>query len=90
MAPVLDSKGDGEKHLIASGVPYTIIRNAILRNAKPGEADNAKLYEDQTKFGMVTRTELARLTADCVGNKACFNKIYHAVDESMGVPAGVQ
>ena len=90
MQPVLDAKGAGEKHLMESGVPYTIIRNAILRNAKPGDADNAKLYEDQAKFGMVTRTELARLTVECVGNKSCFNKIYHAVDEAMGLPAEVR
>ena len=87
MAAVLDAKSAGEKHVMDSGVPYTIIRNAILRNAKPGDADNAKLSEDQTKFGMVTRTELARLTAECIGNKACTNKIYHAIDEAMGLPA---
>jgi uncharacterized protein YbjT (DUF2867 family) len=87
MAPVLDAKAAGEKHVMDSGVTYTIIRNAILRNAKPGDADYAKLVEDKTKFGMVTRTELARLTADCIGNKACANKIYTAVDETMGLPA---
>ncbi len=90
MQPVLDAKGAGEKHVTDSGVPYTIIRNAVLRNAKPGEPDNAKLYEGHAKFGIVTRTELGRLTAECVGNKACFNKIYHAVDESLGMPPGVQ
>jgi uncharacterized protein YbjT (DUF2867 family) len=86
MTPTLDAKEAGEKHLIASGVTYTIIRNAILRDPAPGAADCARLYEDDTKYGIVTRPALARLTAECIGNPACANKIFHAVDETIPIP----
>ena len=81
MVAVLDSKQRGEEAAVASGVSYTIIRNAALRDA-PG-AEQAKLYDDHTKFDAVSRKGLGRLTAECVGVPACFNKIYHGVDDSM-------
>jgi uncharacterized protein YbjT (DUF2867 family) len=90
MTPVLDAKTAGEDHVIASGVAYTIIRNGILRDPQPGTADGAKLYEDDTKYGVVTRPQLARLTAECIGNKSCFGKVYHAVDEGLPIPAGME
>ncbi|MCB2106412.1 MAG: NAD(P)H-binding protein [Rhodobacteraceae bacterium] len=86
MKPTLMAKDAGEKHLMASGVTYTIIRNAVLRNSKPGDVDGAKLTEDQSAFGAVTRVGLGRLTAECIGNPDCANKIFHAVDP--GVHAG--
>ena len=85
MVAVLDSKGLGEKAAVGSGVNYTIIRNAALREA-PGP-EQAKIYEDHTKFGAVSRKGLGRLTAECVGNPACNNKIYHAVDDTIPLRA---
>ena len=84
MVAVLDSKALGEKAAMASGVTYTIIRNASLGDP-PAGGEKAKLYDDQTKFGAVSRNGLGRLTADCVANPACNNKIYHAVDDTMPV-----
>jgi len=86
MAALFRAKGEGEQAVIDSGIPYTIIRNAVLRNLRPGAPDNAKLYEDQGTFGTVSRRGLGRLTAGCIGTNACSNKIYHAIDEGMSGP----
>ncbi len=86
MKDTLLAKEAGENHLIASGVKYTIIRNAYLPPYGTPATGKAKLYEDETKFGGVTRADLAELTLGCVNNPACFNKIYHAVDDTVQRP----
>ena len=85
MKDTLQAKEAGEKHVINSGVGYTIIRNAQLPDSKTPATGKAKLYEDETKYGAVTRADLGPLTLSCVGNTACMNKIYHAVDETLPV-----
>jgi uncharacterized protein YbjT (DUF2867 family) len=85
MSPLLQYKGAAEQDLIASGVTYTIIRNAVLRDLPAGATDGARLYEDQHKFGAVSREGLARLTRECVDSPRCANRIFHAVDEAMVV-----
>jgi uncharacterized protein YbjT (DUF2867 family) len=82
---LLNYKGAAEQALIDSGVSYTIIRNAILRDLPPGAVDGARLFADQHKFGPVSREGLARLTRDCIDNPDCDRRIFHAVDESMVV-----
>ncbi|MBL8643603.1 MAG: NAD(P)H-binding protein [Rhodospirillaceae bacterium] len=86
MKPTLLAKEAGENHLIASGVPYTVIRNGYLPPSSTPATGKAKLYEDETKPGNVTRADLATLTLQCIGNTACFNKIYHADDETIQRP----
>ncbi|MDX2223003.1 MAG: NAD(P)-binding oxidoreductase [Rhodospirillaceae bacterium] len=88
MKPTLMAKDAGEKALMASGVGYTIIRNAVLRDLAPGATDAAALTDDQSKFGAVTRTGLGRLTAECLGKAACANKIFHAIDPGVAIPGG--
>ena len=83
MQALFVAKESAERDLIDSGVTYTIIRNAVLRDPPAGTRSNAKLYEDQTKFGAVSRRGLAQLTAECIDNDACANRIFHAVDEGM-------
>ena len=85
MRATMTAKEAGEKAAMASGANYTIIRNAVLRNLAAGAADKAELFEDQTKFGAVSRTGLARLTRECVGNAKCNNKIFHAVDPGVAI-----
>ena len=85
MSPLMQSKGSAEQALIDSGVSYTIIRNAILRDLPPGTVDHASLTEDQHAFGPVSREGLARLTRECVDNPACSRRIFHAVDGTMVV-----
>ena len=86
MKDTLLAKEVGENHLINSGVAYTIIRNAVLPPHGTPATGKAKLYEGENKFGPVTRADLAALTLECLGNTICFNKIYHAVDETMPMP----
>ncbi len=85
MKDTLQAKEAGENHLINSGVAYTIIRNAQLPVATTPATGKAKLYDDETKYGAVTRADLGQLTLSCVGNAACMNKIYHAVDETLPI-----
>lgn len=87
MQEVLTAKDGAERALVASGLPYTIIRNAVLRNDAPGVREKAELTTDQKRFGAVTRSGLGRLTAECVLNDACTNKIFHAVDPQVALPA---
>jgi uncharacterized protein YbjT (DUF2867 family) len=83
MKNVLLAKEAGENALIASGVPYTIIRNAQLLPNETKSTGQPKLYEGENKFGAITRTGLGKLTLDCTGNAACLNKIYHGIDEGL-------
>lgn len=83
MEKLFAAKGAGEQAMIDSGIPYTIIRNAVLRELAPGAEDRARLTEDQMTFGVVSRRGLARLTRECAENKACANRIYHGIDAGM-------
>ncbi len=86
MKDTLLAKEAGENHLIASGVKYTIIRNGYLPPYGTPATGKAQLYEDETKFASVTRADLADLTLGCVDNPTCFNKIYHAHDDTVQRP----
>lgn len=83
MGKLFVAKTAGENAVITSGVAYTIIRNSHLIRYGTAETGNAELYEDQMTTGSVTRLGLARLTAGCILNSVCMNKIYHAVDKSL-------
>ncbi|MCU0760748.1 MAG: NAD(P)H-binding protein [Steroidobacteraceae bacterium] len=86
MKDVLLAKDTAERELVASGVPYTIIRNAVLRDDAPGVQEKAALTEDQKRFGAVTRTGLGRLTAECTLKPECLGKVFHAIDPQVAVP----
>jgi uncharacterized protein YbjT (DUF2867 family) len=83
MRALFTAKESAERDVIQSGITYTIIRNAVLRDLPAGARDGAKLYEDETKFGVVSRRGLAHLTAECIDSETCANRIFHAVDEGM-------
>ena len=42
----------------------------------------ARLTEDVTVMGTITRLDLAALTLQCLDVTDCMNKTYHAVDDS--------
>jgi uncharacterized protein YbjT (DUF2867 family) len=86
MSKLFAAKQVGEDAVIASGVRYTIIRNAVLRNLPPDAADGARLIADEMAFGTVSRRGLGRLTLECIDNPACSNRIFHAVDPGMASP----
>jgi uncharacterized protein YbjT (DUF2867 family) len=86
MSAVFRAKESAERDLIDSGVTWTIIRNAILRDLPPGARDQAQLVPGETGYGVVSREGLGRLTRECVGNSACENCIFHAVDAGLSPP----
>lgn len=80
------AKGLGERYLMESGVPYTIIRNWALLPARLKETGAAFLTEDQSARGLITRDALARLTLECMDQAHCLNEIFHAVDDATDFP----
>ncbi|MBU3672416.1 MAG: NAD-dependent epimerase/dehydratase family protein [Sinobacteraceae bacterium] len=80
---LLLSKGAAEKLVRDSGVPYTIIRNAVLRPLPAGQADRAELFEDPLAFGAVSREGVARLTVQCFRDPRCRNRTFHAIDAGL-------
>jgi len=81
MRGVMIAKGEAEALLKASGIPYTIIRNGFVRPDGTPATGTASLTEDDSALDAVTRVDLAALTMQCLNNKACMNKTFHAVDE---------
>jgi len=88
MQRLMAAKTAGEAAVVKSGIRFTIIRNSRLLQYGTRESGQAALYEDHTMSGPVTREGLARLTATCVLNPDCFDKIYHAIDRSRMRGAG--
>jgi uncharacterized protein YbjT (DUF2867 family) len=82
----LKDQGIGEDLLKASGVPYTIIRNARIWPEATPATGKAVLTEDQTTMTPMTRADLANLTLQCLDNASCLGKTYHVRDESLTWP----
>ena len=82
----LKDQGIGEKLIRDSGVRYTIIRNSRLWPDGTPSTGRAVLTEDQSVLTPMTRADLAIFTVECLGNAACFNKIYHVRDDSLSWP----
>ena len=83
MTIVLAAKGEAETLLKASGMVYTIIRNGRVMSDGTPATKQATLSGDDTTMSKITRADLALLTLQCLANPDCFNKTYHAVDESL-------
>lgn len=79
-------QGVGEDLIRASGVPYTIIRNARIYPADTPSTGKAQLTEDDSVVSPMTRADLAIFTLRCMGNKSCYNKTYHVKDDSLAWP----
>jgi len=82
----MQDHGAGERNLLASGVPVTIIRNSRVWPDGTPSTGHAELTEDQSVMTPITRADLARLTLKCLDNPACNGKIYHARDDSLSWP----
>ena len=75
-----------ENTLIASGVPYTIVRTGGVLD---GNIATGKAYlSEKPILGATTRVDLAQITVACVGADFCKNKIFHAGDDTQKVPGG--
>ena len=79
-------QGIGEDLVRASGVPYTIIRNARIYPADAPSTGKAQLTEDDSVVSPMTRADLAIFTLRCLGNRSCYNKTYHVKDDSLAWP----
>jgi len=83
MTEMLAAKGRAEDMLRESGITYTIIRNGRLVRGEPPPTGKATLTEDDTVMSSITRADLALLTLDCLGNPDCYDKTFHARDQSL-------
>lgn len=81
LGPVLVEKEKAEKHLIESGLIYTIIRPGGLKS-EPATG-NGVLSENYQVSGMIHRADVAQLVGRCVVSNLANNKIFSAVDKNM-------
>ncbi|MDB9509749.1 SDR family oxidoreductase [Kamptonema animale CS-326] len=81
LGPVLVEKEKAEKHLIASGLIYTIIRPGGLKS-EPATG-NGVLTEDYQISGMIHRADVAQLVGQCVVSDRTNNKVFSAVDRNQ-------
>lgn len=77
-----------EQALFDSELAYTIIRSGsiLVEFGRPPPPGTGRGYftEDQDVTGPVTYDDLAILMSRCVGTSGCYNKIYHATDDTLG------
>ncbi len=81
MHVIMKAKGEAEALLKASGINYTIIRNGRVQPDGTPATGTARLTEDLTVLGTVTRLDLATLTMQCLDNAGCMNQTFHAVGD---------
>lgn len=81
LGPVLVEKEQAEKHLIDSGLSYTIIRPGGLKSEPT--TGNGVLTEDPRIGGTIHRADVAQLVCCCLNSDLANNKILSAVDRQM-------
>jgi nucleoside-diphosphate-sugar epimerase len=81
LKPVLVEKEQAEKHLIESGLTYTVIRPGGLKS-EPATG-NGVVTEDYKVAGTIHRADVAQLVCQCLASDAANNKILSAVDRNM-------
>ena len=81
LKPVLIEKDKAEKHLIASGLTYTIIRPGGLKS-EPATG-NGILTEDPRVSGTIHRADVAHLVGQCIDSDRANNKVLSAIDRNM-------
>ena len=81
LGAVLVEKEKAERHLIDSGLKWTIIRPGLLMN-KPVN-DLGILTQDTSALGLVARAEVARLVVESLSSEATFGQIYSAIEQKQ-------
>ena len=81
LGEVLKEKEKAEKHLMESGLTYTIIRPGGLKS-EPA-TDNGILTENYKVIGTIHRADVAQLACRCLFSEAANNKVLSAVDRNM-------
>lgn len=83
----MEDMGFAERAVVDSGVPYTIIRvgAVIMERGKPPHPPTGQGYliTDIKRMGPIAYGDLGRLAAGCVGKTDCFNKVFHATDDTL-------
>ncbi|HJP38420.1 MAG TPA: SDR family oxidoreductase [Gammaproteobacteria bacterium] len=79
LSAVLLEKEKAERHLIDSGLKWTIIRPGFL-NDNPRDKQGT-LTQKTSVLGMISRADVARLVVESIGSEATFGMIYSAIDE---------
>ncbi len=77
LGPVLAEKEKAERHLLDSGLTWTIIRPGFLSD-KPSDKQGI-LTQQTSALGAISRAEVARLLTESIGNEATFGTIYSAI-----------
>ena len=80
LGPVLVEKEKAERHLIDSGLTWTIMRPGVLKD-KPATGRGI-LTQDTSALGMINRAELARLIVESIDDEQAFGRIYTAIETS--------
>jgi uncharacterized protein YbjT (DUF2867 family) len=78
LKPVLIEKEQAEKHLMASGLTYIVIRPGGLKS-EPATG-NGVLTENYKVAGTIHRADVAQLACQCLDSDVANNKILSAVD----------
>lgn len=81
LSAVLAEKEQAENHLIASGLPYTIIRPGGLKSDPPATGQGI-LTENPLVAGVIHRADVAALVCQCLLSDQANNKILSAVDRN--------
>ena len=78
LRPALLAKAKAEEHLIASGIPYTIVRPGGLLSEPP--TGKGVLTENPQVSGSITREDVAALVIECLQSARTENQVLSAVD----------
>ena len=81
LKPVLIEKEKAEKHLIESGLTYTVIRPGGLKSEP--STGNGILTEDPKIAGTIHRADVAQLVCRSINSAKPSNKVLSAIDENM-------
>lgn len=77
------AKSLGERYVMESGVPYTIIRNWAIVPDGTKESGKAIKSTDQSLRGLISRDALARFTMECLDAPVCMNEVFHTADDEI-------
>ena len=79
LSMVLVEKEKAERHLLDSGLTWTIIRPGFLKD-KPANGKGI-LTQDTSAIGLAGRAEVARLIVESIRNESAYGKIYSAIEK---------
>jgi len=88
LGEVLAVKTEAEEYLMSAGVAATIVRPGGLTD-DPASGTGV-LTDDRMTMGVINRSDLGALVADCLADASTVGGIYHAVDPEITWQAPLQ